>query len=284
MTRKQFLNALRSKLQGLDEKNIDNIIKEYEEIINQRVKSGKKVKEAIEEFGDIDSLVEEILSIYNNSSKKTNKQPKIDYYIDLLVDKIITFFHEFSNLLATNKGEDIIRIVFKVFVILFFIWLLKIPFCLLEIIGKIMLRKFPLRFYGFICDIWHLFINFGYLIFAVVLLYILLKRLIYDKNSIKSAKKSEDCSISSIDDNQNYASMMFKPFLSLVKFIGIIFTLPIWLLMLALIIILGIMFSLLLQGIYLLSAFFIVLGLLIFCCSILALINYFIFNREEKER
>ena len=64
MTKKQFLSTLKNKLHILNDKEIEDILKEYEDHIDLKVKDGLTEEEAIQDFGDIDQLAKEILSAY----------------------------------------------------------------------------------------------------------------------------------------------------------------------------------------------------------------------------
>lgn len=64
MTKKKFLSELEKKLSVLDDSEIKDIINEYRDIIDEKVKHGKTEKEAIEDFGSLDDLAKEILSAY----------------------------------------------------------------------------------------------------------------------------------------------------------------------------------------------------------------------------
>ena len=64
MTKKKFLSELEKKLSVLNESEIKDIMNEYNDIIDEKVKHGKTEKEAISDFGKIDDLANEILSAY----------------------------------------------------------------------------------------------------------------------------------------------------------------------------------------------------------------------------
>lgn len=299
MTKKQFLKTLRTKLQILNEQEINDIIEEYENHIDFKMKDGKSEKEAIEDFGDMDDLVKEILSAYKISDRYTKEQSKMDYYINLVVDKMIAFFKDLAHVLSTQKGENIIRIVFKCFIALLFIWLLKLPFYLIEGFGKMILYVLPNPFFEFLVVLWKALVWFSYLVVAVVLLYSFMRRLIdgerdysleeQDEKPKKGqktvvAKKDTTKEETKVIDKPNYAKMMFQPFLILIRVFVIIVTLPLWVFIIGLAVLLGVMVSLLFQGIYLISAFFIVIGLLLIGSSLLGLIYYLAFRKEgDKE-
>ena len=61
MTKREFLKELEDRLQMLDEKERKDMIEEYTQHISMCMKSGMKEEEAIEDFGDMDDLIAEIL-------------------------------------------------------------------------------------------------------------------------------------------------------------------------------------------------------------------------------
>ena len=65
MTKKAFLKELEDRLQMLDEKERKDMIEEYSQHISMRMESGMKEEEAIDDFGDINDLIAEILEAYH---------------------------------------------------------------------------------------------------------------------------------------------------------------------------------------------------------------------------
>lgn len=78
MTKKEFLKELEDRLQMLDEKERKDMIEEYSQHISLRMESGMKEEEAIDDFGDIDDLIAEILEAYhlNPEYEKKEKEKK----------------------------------------------------------------------------------------------------------------------------------------------------------------------------------------------------------------
>ena len=77
MTKKQFLSELERRLNILNDEEKQDIINEYKDIIEEKVRNGKTVAEAIGDFGDIDELTNEILKAYKinpNYDKKNNNE------------------------------------------------------------------------------------------------------------------------------------------------------------------------------------------------------------------
>lgn len=219
------------------------------------------------------------------------KTTKIEKWIDLIVNKIILFLQDFTKLLSTKKGEYLIKIVFKVFIILLFIWLLKLPFALIEGIGRLILKVLPVPIYQVSRSIWIFLSRFSYLIVAVLMLYYLIKQLIQtNQEQIVEEKKSKSKKKIKIEEDNkkkdeksskenNYAEMMFQPFLILIRTLAILITIPIWCFVILLAVVLALLVSFLFQGVYIISLFFIVIGLLMISCSIISLIYYFTFQK-----
>lgn len=65
MLKKEFLKELEDRLQMLNEKERKDMIEEYSQHINMRMESGMKEEEAIDDFGNIDDLIAEILDAYH---------------------------------------------------------------------------------------------------------------------------------------------------------------------------------------------------------------------------
>lgn len=73
MDKQTFLNELKKRLKVLNKDEIEDIVEEYEGHINEKISSGKTEKEAIEDFGDFDCLIKEILSAYKINEDYENE-------------------------------------------------------------------------------------------------------------------------------------------------------------------------------------------------------------------
>ena len=60
MNKEEFLNALRNKLVGLPEADVEDRLSFYQEMIEDRIDEGKSEEEAINEIGSVDDIVKEI--------------------------------------------------------------------------------------------------------------------------------------------------------------------------------------------------------------------------------
>ena len=69
MNKKSFIKKLKNNLNVLEESEVKDIIEEYSDIIDEKIKDGKTEEEAIKDFGDINELSKEILKAYKINPK-----------------------------------------------------------------------------------------------------------------------------------------------------------------------------------------------------------------------
>ena len=65
MNKKEFLNEMEKRLSMLEAQEREDMLSEYAQHIELKMESGMSEKEAIDDFGDIDSLTAEILEAYH---------------------------------------------------------------------------------------------------------------------------------------------------------------------------------------------------------------------------
>lgn len=65
MNKKEFLNVMERRLSVLEAQEREDMLSEYEQHIELKMKSGMSEQEAIDDFGDVDSLITEILEAYH---------------------------------------------------------------------------------------------------------------------------------------------------------------------------------------------------------------------------
>lgn len=65
MSKEEFLHILREKLSILDEKEMEDILNEYEQHIDMKTAGAMTEEEAIEDFGNLDELAADILEAYH---------------------------------------------------------------------------------------------------------------------------------------------------------------------------------------------------------------------------
>lgn len=111
MLKKEFLKELEDRLQMLNEKERKDMIEEYSQHISMRMESGMKEEEAIDDFGNIDDLIAEILDAYHLDPEYEvkNKRKKKSKERDLKKNKRVETMERFKK----NRGETIENIADK---------------------------------------------------------------------------------------------------------------------------------------------------------------------------
>lgn len=122
MTREEFFAKLDARLSVLNEKERRDIIEEYQSHIEFKMQDGKTEAEAINDFGDIDALADEILEAYHIDNTAT-KQKSLEYYIKVCVG----FINDVTERILSLSLSDIAKVIVEFFIVLLAIWLLSIP-------------------------------------------------------------------------------------------------------------------------------------------------------------
>lgn len=187
MTIEEFEKKLREKLSILEEKEINDIINEYKEYIDEKMKNGATEVEAIKEFGNLDELANELLKAYKINVEQPTKDKN---FLNNLVDIFITWIDSIVRVFSNKNSKEIIRILLELFLILMAIAFCHIPFEILGNIGFNMFDIFGNSFGLGLFKIWKFILEFVYLITAIVLFAkIFEKRYI---NTIKIENKIEE--------------------------------------------------------------------------------------------
>lgn len=78
MNKREFTAALRKSLAVLGEKELQDIVNEYEQHIDMKMAEGLTEAEAIEDFGDFQELISEILEAYQVDADTETESPKAE--------------------------------------------------------------------------------------------------------------------------------------------------------------------------------------------------------------
>lgn len=176
MTKDKFLRELEKKLSILSEEERKDTINEYRDIIEEKVKHGKKESEAVKEFGSIDELSKEILNVYKINPDYKSKDfvdgaeelirkgaKKISEVTDDVVDSI-----KQSDFECTTS--NVFEIILKVIILLIFLALLKIPIYFASELGSSVFRIGVEPFATIFSWIWKGLIEIVYLGICVLLI------------------------------------------------------------------------------------------------------------------
>lgn len=221
MTKKQFISELEKRLKVLNESERKDIINEYSDIINEKVKNGETEEQAVLEFGNIDSLVKEILESYkinpdydNGFGKKakevaSNTEDFIKRGAKKLADTTTNVVNDFKNSGNTLTLETIFEIIIKIFVFLIILGLLRIPFYLLRSLGSSVLEGIFGRFDFGLNIVWNIIIWLIYVICCVLIGIIFFKKYFNNgKETINNAEPINDVKKKNNNiDNREYSNI-----------------------------------------------------------------------------
>lgn len=213
MTKKEFLKNLEDNLMILEESERKDIINDYKEIIEEKVKAGEKEKDVIENFGSIDELTKEILSSYKintDYNKRGVDTKKIiedsENWIKKTAKQLANFATETFENIKNNKNlsvELVFEILIKVLILLVVCAILKLPFMLIESLGISIFRVFsPLDF--ILIGIWKLLVTVCYLVGCVLLFFAFFKNYFNNEKvkEIKPKKETKKKEKNKIEENK----------------------------------------------------------------------------------
>ena len=118
MTKFEFIHRLNSKLYLLKESERLDIINEYTGHIDMKINEGKTEAQAIEDFGNIDDLANEILAAYHiDSTKLQNKT--LDIYVKEAIDYMIKVAESILSLSTAQLAGVFVEFVVLLVIIYF---------------------------------------------------------------------------------------------------------------------------------------------------------------------
>lgn len=298
MTKRTFIKNLKERLAILDSKEVDDIVLEYTNIIDDKMKDGKTEKEAILDFGDIDELASEILKAYKVNPNYGKHDDKIDLNeckdnfedwvkrgASKLTEVTKNAFNEIKEKDSDFSVETVFEIIIKAIVLLVILAVLKLPFMLIESLGDTIIYSafFPLsHVLGFI---WSMLVWVLYIIACVFVGIAMFKKNITIEKEVKKEIKKEKTKpekkvekVETPKKESNIGSLI----LSIIKvFVFICLILPIWLVNLGLILAIVVIAYYLCLGIDLWGILVVLLGCLLISGHLSHIINNILNNRKN---
>lgn len=268
MNKNSFISKLKKNLKILDENEVKDIIDEYSEIIDEKIKDGKTEEEAINDFGNIDELCKEILKAYKINPKYTNEESKFDFndFIKDSANKLSNFTQSIINEFKKQDNislEYIFEILIKAVVLLFILAIISIPFLVIYALGHNILDIifFPLDI--ILTILWGMLI---WLLYFVVCVLISIKwfknNKVEVKKEVKKKKKVEVKELKEETEKKEDITNILKEIAKIFIFIFII--LPLIFVNLGISIAICFIIYYLIIGIDLFGVLFILLSLLVF--------------------
>lgn len=226
MDKQTFLNELKKRLKVLNKDEIEDIVEEYEGYINEKVSSGKTEKEAIEDFGDFDYLIKEILSAYKINGNYENELKEKNVIADFL-DGVVSFVKNFVKNLSKRSSKDIVKFVFEFIFLIFFIAILRFPVIIIEKAGDMLFGRLIAPFGDVFKVVWKYMIEIIYLILSLVGIFNFVKKRYMEGESknFQNELKKEDKKISKkkVSENKNANGVSFTKILIMILKVSLIF-------------------------------------------------------------
>lgn len=181
--KEKFLKDLEKKISVLSNEEIKDIINEYSDIIDEKIKHGKKEEEAINEFGDVKELSKEILKAYkiNPDYSRSEFSDKTNDFIKNSEDLIKKGAKKLSDVtedvvdgFKSNGKEfdtaNVFEIIIKVIIVLVGLALLRIPFYIIGGFGQGIFNFGSFPFDNVFTVLWRIFIGVIYILVCALLI------------------------------------------------------------------------------------------------------------------
>lgn len=311
MNKEKFLKELEKRLKILSEEEKKDILNEYEDIITEKVKHGKTEEEAVKEFGDLNSLSEEILKSYKIDPKyQKSGNDFLNDCEDLIkkgAQKLTEVTEEVvDSIKKSDKEKDvefIFEIAIKVILLFLAIGFLRIPFWIVGKIGQSILEGFSFGHMFFfqgsiIAILWRVLIKLGYIAICVFLVVIVLKK-VGSPRLVENSKKKSNPEGRKVEEKKEVQEMnreertiptsvqkrtnpMSEVLLILVKlFLFFLFVIPLIMGAFAIVIILCILIYLLSKGIGIYAPFILTLGVFTFITHSITIFTRLLFTNKK---
>ena len=226
MTKKDFLDKLREKLEILKSDEVEDIINEYSEHIDEKVKYGVSEEDAILEFGDFNELVTNILDAYKINKNYNKGESNI---VNDLIDTTKNVFNETIKIISSGTFKDILQLLIYVLIALIICAFVKIPFYFIQDGFENIISPLPYRIYNVISGIVAVVINIIYIFIAYIVYIKLMSEKIlnnFELNTLKEVPKKKSVNSKKIKEDKIEKSEkkdLHKSDNSFMNFIGKIF-------------------------------------------------------------
>lgn len=189
MNKNEFIESLRKRLDILEQSEIDDIVSEYSEHIDEKVKSGVSEEKAVKDLGSIDEIVSETLAAYKIKDRYSGNRDATDA-IGRAFSQFVGVLAKVLDNISKKNGKDIFKILIEIFLIFLLIMILKIPVEILKGFGSgIFMLLFP-PVGNILNFIWVFVIEISYFVIAIVMLFTIIKNRYLTKDEIDEIKRS----------------------------------------------------------------------------------------------
>ena len=185
MKKEEFLNKLRKRLDILEEKEVEDLLSEYVGYIDEKIEAGASEEVAVNSFGDIDELADELLKAYKV------KVPKNDDPIGNFANKVVKIIDRLIQDFSKKSPKEIAQFVIEIFLILLLIGLCHIPVSMLVDLGSNVFNILSSPLNRIFYTVWSFVLEFAYCILAIVVFVRIFNYRYLQNVSIEEEKKEE---------------------------------------------------------------------------------------------
>ena len=297
MNKRKFLKELEKKLVILSDTEKEDILNEYRDIIEEKIKHGKSEEEAVKEFGSIDELSKEILSAYKinpeyqeNKSEKKDKKEFVETTEDFIKKGAKKLSEVTEDVVDSLKESDIefttekiFEVIIKVLLVLLGLAILKIPFHLVGELGASIFNIGLEPFHGISEVIWKILVEVIYLIACILILFTIISKYVKPKSKKQDKIVNEKSSEEEIITKKKVKNdTSWVPLVMMLKcFICIVFLFPLWCVNFGLLIAIACIIYILCQGINVVGILILLLGLVLIGFEFCNIIYNLLFKRNH---
>lgn len=287
MTKKEFLKSLSDKLSILSKEERDDILLEYENTIDEKIKNGVKEKQAVADFGSVDKLSKEVLkaykinSDYTDNSVKTNFERGIKSLANSLSKGTTNLIDKFTATNGSLTLSLVFELIIKLLLFLIIAAIIKIPCLLLNDIGCGILSN--ITELAILQYAWHFIVFVLYLI-LVIMVAISIFKPYFSENQKKIKKKTpKSKNISNEEKIKEQDSNYFSKILLLILRIILFFIVIIPFGFIDLMCLFGLVMSIVywIKGLYLFGLVLILMGLSLLFIYLTIVLFYIIFTNKK---
>lgn len=184
VTKKEFLDSLEKKLSVLSDTEKQDIIAEYTDTINEKIKQGQTEKEAVKDFGDIDDLAKEILIAYKINPNYEDKPDSFGKKSEELIKQGAEAVSDFGRNVAKKCNistkdislEFIVEIIIRIFLVLIAALILRAVFTIFGNIGETIFDNFFDPIGSLFGLFWNILLFIIYIILCALLIVSMFKK------------------------------------------------------------------------------------------------------------
>ena len=279
MKKREFLQQLKKGLSILEEKEVEDILKEYDGYIEEKIANGKSETEAVASFGDVTELTNELLKAYKIKTKEP--EDPIGHFASKVISNIDTLINDFNH----KSTKEIIKFVVEIVVIFGFIILCHIPVSFLVSFGANVFGILSSPLNRIFYTAWQFVLEFAYFILAIVVFSRIFKiRYLKDEGTEKKVKKKEKKlpKEKNVSFMTSFSETIIKIVVFFLKFLAIciLFIVSLYLIIMAIMVFLCL--YLLIKGVTYFGFYLVMLSLFILGVIFFGILFNFVIDRKNK--